>query len=118
LLERATDSGRDEVLPAGRFLLSGMRFGIIPSDGQCDQLDQSTSFTVTLKRAHGLRRRSEESKNRREKRRQEAGWRPVRQPDMDRRPPPRASRVRESENDKYKQRWITGCLYLSFSDSL
>jgi len=35
-----------------------------------------------------------------------------------RRPPPRAPRVRESEHDKYKQHWITSCLYLTCSDSL
>jgi hypothetical protein len=40
-VERATDSGRGDVLPAGRFLFSGMRFKIIPSLGGCDQLDQS-----------------------------------------------------------------------------
>jgi hypothetical protein len=40
-VERATDSDRDDVLPAGRFLFSGMRFKIIPSVGGCDQLDQS-----------------------------------------------------------------------------
>jgi hypothetical protein len=34
------------------------------------------------------------------------------------RPPRRASRVRESENRKYKQFMIQGCLYLQFSDSL
>jgi hypothetical protein len=28
-VERATDSGRGDVLPAGRFLFSGMRFKII-----------------------------------------------------------------------------------------
>jgi hypothetical protein len=48
-VERAT-CGRDEVLPAGRFLFSGMRLKIIPSLAGCDQLDQSTSFPVTLKR--------------------------------------------------------------------
>jgi len=35
-----------------------------------------------------------------------------------RRPPPRAPRVRESEHDKYKQHWITSCLYLTCSESL
>ena len=62
---RATDSGRDEVLPAGRFLLSGMRLKIIPSLAGCDQLDQSTLFTVALRRTHGLARRNEDTKKRR-----------------------------------------------------
>jgi len=37
-VERGTDSGREEVLPAGRFLFSGMRLKIITSLAGCDQL--------------------------------------------------------------------------------
>jgi hypothetical protein len=62
LADRAAGFGRDEVLSAGRFLLSGMRLRIITSDSRSDQLDQSTLFTLTLRHIHD---RVEDSKNRR-----------------------------------------------------
>src|SRR6185503_19586997 len=40
-------------------------------------------FTVALSRTHGLRRRFEETKNRRRASRLKPGWRPARQPGRD-----------------------------------
>src|SRR6185503_11884530 len=65
----------------------------------------------------------EDTKNRRIEgvaKRKRSGWRPVRQPGRDRRPPPPALRpaCRPSKNRKYKQLMIECCLNLRFLNGL
>ena len=97
LVERAGDSVRDEVLACRTFLVLRHASRDHPIRRAMRSTSAISIFHCRTETTHGLRRRYEEAKKRRRNEDKQTGWRPVRQPDRDGRPPPRASRAREFE---------------------